>query len=281
MTIAFSERHFNSTEAVITYVQGPPNGAPVVLLHGVGSRWQPFQPILPVLAEKYQVYALDLRGHGRSSHTPGAYNLDDFTRDVYQFLNQRVQAPAVIYGHSLGALVAINLAAQEPHLVRALILGDPPFYYHDTPTQDTIWQAAFTELLEFMTEYPDPADMEAWLAQNMPNMSPERRRERVRSLEGLDPDVVRAMISDELMAGISLSTLLPQVACPVLLLRGNPNLGSALRAQDVEFAVANFSELHVLEMETVGHGIVPANLLPQVMAFIDKSWGMIIPTGVS
>jgi len=161
MAMAFRERHFDSTEAIISYVQGPPNGAPVVLLHGVSSRWQPFQPLLPVLAEKYPVYALDLRGHGRSSHTPGAYNLDDFTRDVYQFLIHQVQAPAVIYGHSLGALVAINLAAQQPQMMRALILGDPPFYYHDTPTQDTFWQAAFTELLEFMTEYPDSADMQA------------------------------------------------------------------------------------------------------------------------
>jgi pimeloyl-ACP methyl ester carboxylesterase len=269
MAMAFSERHFDATEVVIFYVQGPPNGAPVVLLHGVSSRWQPFRPILPVLAEKYQVYALDLRGHGRSSHTPGAYNLDDFTRDVYQFLIHQIQAPAVIYGHSLGALVSINLAAQQPQMVRALILGDPPLYYHDTLTQDTFWQAAFTELLEFMTKYPNPTDTDTWLAQNMPTMSPERRRERVRSLEGLDPDVVCAVISGELMEGISLPALLPRIACPALLLRGNPKLGSALRQQDVEFAVANFPELQVLEMETIGHGIFPVSLLPQVMAFID------------
>jgi pimeloyl-ACP methyl ester carboxylesterase len=269
MPFEFRERYFNSTEAAIFYMQSPPNGAPVVLLHGVSSRWQPFRSILPVLAEKYQVYALDLRGHGRSSHTPAAYNLGDFTRDVYQFLIRQVQTPAVIYGHSLGGLVAINLAAQEPQMVRALILGDPPLYYHDTLTQDTFWHAAFIELLEFMTEHPDPEDQDTWLTQNMPNMSPERRRERVRSLEGLDPDVVRAVISDELMKGISLPASLAKVSCPVLLLRGNPTLGSALREQDVDFAVANIPELRVLEMETVGHGIVPANLLPQVMAFID------------
>jgi pimeloyl-ACP methyl ester carboxylesterase len=227
MPLEFRERYFNSTEAAIFYVQGPPNGAPVVLLHGVSSRWQPFRPILPALAEKHQVYALDLRGHGRSSHTPGAYRLADYTRDVRQFFVHHIHAPAAIYGHSLGGLVAINLAAQAPQMVRALILGDPPLYYNDTPTQDTFWQAAFTELLEFMTEYPDPADMEAWLAQNMPNMSPERRQERVRSLAGLDADVVRAVISDELMKGISLPALLPQVACTVMLLRGNPKLGSA------------------------------------------------------
>ena len=102
-------------------------------------------------------------------------------------------------------------------------------------------------------------------------MTPERREERVRSLEGLDPDVVRAVISDDLMKDISLQDLLPRVTSPVLLLRGNPKLGSALREQDVDFAVKNFRDIQVLEMETVGHGIVPVTLLPQMMRFIDQA----------
>jgi pimeloyl-ACP methyl ester carboxylesterase len=267
----FVEWRFQAAKAVLAYVEGSPNGAPLVLLHGVGSRWQPFLPILPALAEKHTVYALDLRGHGRSSHTPGAYRLDDYTGDVHQFISQRVQAPVAIYGHSLGALIAINLAAQHPHSVRSLVLGEPPLYYHDTPTRETAWQAAFTELLEFITVQDSSAAREAWLAENMPHMSPERRAERVDSLAGLDPDVVRAMISDALMEGVSLPALLPRVVCPVLLLAGNPQLGSVLRAQDVEFARAHFPACRVLAMDSIGHGIVPANLLPQVLAFLEDT----------
>lgn len=270
----FVEKRFNSTEVTLSCIEGPPNGPPVVLLHGVTSRWQPFQSILPALAEKFQVFALDLRGHGGSSHTPGAYHLDDFTRDVYQFMVQQVPAPAAIYGHSLGALVGINLAAQQPQSVPLLILGDPPLYYHDTLTRDTIWHEAFSELLDFMTEHPDSAKREVWLAQNYPTMTREKREERLRALEGLDPDVVRTLISDALMQGISLPALLPRVVCPVLLLRGNERLGSALRSKDVDFAIRNFPDIHVLEMETVGHAIIPPTLLPQLMEFIEAGFGV-------
>jgi pimeloyl-ACP methyl ester carboxylesterase len=266
---SFQTGCFHSSEAALSYIVGPPNELPLVLIHGTASRWQPFQSILPALAQKYHVYALDLRGHGRSSHTPGAYRLEDYTRDIHQFIDHQVQAPAVVYGHSLGALVGINLAAQQPQRVRALILGDPPLFYHDTRITDIFWHSAFVELLEFMRVHPDPTEMEAWLTQNMPGMSPDRRSERVHSLERLDPEVVRAVISDKLMAGISLPSLVPRVTCPVLLLRGNPSLGSALREQDVDFATSHFPKIRVLEMENIGHGIIPASQLAQVIEFID------------
>jgi pimeloyl-ACP methyl ester carboxylesterase len=264
----FLEKQFHSAEALLFYVEGPPHGTPIVLIHGAGSRWQPFQPILPKLSETYHVYALDLRGHGRSSHTAGAYHLDDFTRDVHHFIMEEVQAPVAIYGHSLGALVAINLAAKQPQDLCALILGDPPLYHHDTTIQDTFWHQAFIDLLDFMIAHPDPVEMESWLAHNIPTMTPGRRAERVRSLEGLDPDVIRAIISNKQMKGVNFTDLVRRVLCPVLLLRGKPTLGSALREQDVNFAMTHFPNIRMLEMETVGHGIVPAELLPQVMEFL-------------
>lgn len=267
----FVEKQFHCSEVILSYVEGPANGAPVVLLHGAASRWQPFQPILPALTEKHHVYALDFRGHGCSGHTPGAYYLDDFTLDTHQFITHQVQAPAAIYGHSLGALVGINLAAQHSQDVRALILGDPPLYHHNTPIEDTFWLEAFTELLAFVTDHPTSGERQACLAQNYPGMSPERCEERLRSLEGLDPDVLRAIISNEQMRGVCFAALATRVVCPVLLLRGNPELGSALREQDVYFAVTHFLDIRMLEMETVGHGIVPIALLPQMIEFIDAA----------
>lgn len=262
------EKHFVSSEVTLSYVESQPDGEPVLLIHGVTSRWQPFQSVLPVLTEKYHVYAMDLRGHGGSSHTPGEYSLSDYTRDVQQFIARQIQSPAIVYGHSLGALVAINLAAQQPQSIRSLILGDPPLYYWDTPINETHWHKAFIDLLDFMITYHDPGKMDAWLAKNFPSMSAERRAERVNSLEKLDPDVVRAVISNELMRGISLTDLLPRVACPVMLLQGNHDLGSALREQDIEFAMTHFPAAKTLEMETVGHGIIPVSLLPQLIEFI-------------
>lgn len=266
----FQIGNFHSLDVTLSYIEAPTGGQPLILLHGVGSRWQPFQSILPQLAEVYHVFALDLRGHGQSSHTPGAYRLVDYTEDVYHFITEQFQAPVVIYGHSLGALVGIYLASQHPELVRALILGDPPLYHHNTLTKDTFWQTAFTDLLDFIAAHPDPVEMDAWLAQNMPGMPPERRTERVQSLKTLDAGVVRAVIDNTQMEGVSLSACVSQIRCPVLLLRGNPDLGSALREQDVAFALEHFQKIGVLNMETVGHGIIPVSLLQDIMEFINR-----------
>jgi pimeloyl-ACP methyl ester carboxylesterase len=271
MVAGYYQRHYRASGANLSYVEGPPNGPPIILLHGVGSRWQPFLPIMPALAKKYHLYALDMRGHGLSQHTPGAYRLEDYSRDVQEFLLQPVRAPAVVYGHSLGALVAIHLAAHMPDSLHALILGEPPLYYHNTPIESTHWHPAFIELLEFMTDQPDANQRRAWLAQNMPEMALERREERVRSLDGLDPDVVRAVISDALMEAVSLPALLPRVACPVLLLRGKQELGSVLRERDVNFAVTHFHDIRVLKMD-IGHGILPLRLLPRIMDFIESAY---------
>jgi pimeloyl-ACP methyl ester carboxylesterase len=168
-------------------------------------------------------------------------------------------------------LIAINLAARHPKSISTVILGDPPLYYHNTRTRDTFWHQAFIELLEFMVSYPTYAEMNTRLAHIAPNMSLERREERIRSLEGLDMDVVRTIISDELMKDLSLPGLARQVVCPVLMLRGNEKLGSALRKQDVDFAVTHFHNIRVLLMESIGHGIIPNTLLPQMVDFMEEA----------
>jgi pimeloyl-ACP methyl ester carboxylesterase len=168
-------------------------------------------------------------------------------------------------------LIAINLAARHPKSISTVILGDPPLYYHNTRTRDTFWHQAFIELLEFMVSYPTYAEMNTRLAHIAPNMSLERREERIRSLEGLDMDVVRTIISDELMKDLSLPGLARQVVCPVLLLRGNEKLDSALREQDVDFAVTHFHNIRILLMESIGHRSIPFTLLPQMVDFIEEA----------
>ena len=78
-------------------------------------------------ASGWRSYALDLRGHGRSARTPGRYRLDDYVDDVDRLL-QVIGEPAVVVGHSLGAIVAASLAQDRHPLVAAVFLEDPPLY---------------------------------------------------------------------------------------------------------------------------------------------------------
>src|SRR5687767_921873 len=95
---------------------GPATGPPLVLLHGVTRRWQDYAPLLPTLTLRWHVHALDFRGHGKSDRTAeGAYRVADYVADAAALLRD-VGKPSVVYGHSLGAMVAAGVAAAEPGL---------------------------------------------------------------------------------------------------------------------------------------------------------------------
>src|SRR5262245_31681431 len=121
-----TERQAQTGEVSINYAEGPPNGRPVVVLHGGAARWQYGEALLRLLAERWHVYAPELRGHGHSGHVAGRYSLRDYARDIAAFLAEVVREPAVLYGHSLGGEIAVMVAAEHPTLVRALIVGDAP-----------------------------------------------------------------------------------------------------------------------------------------------------------
>jgi len=112
----------------LSYCQGPTAGPPLVLLHGVTRCWQTFLVLFPVLTLRWEVLAFDFSGHGRSSRKASSYRVVDYLDDALLLLRQGVHRPAVLYGHSLGAMVALAAAAQEPSRVRGLILEDPPFH---------------------------------------------------------------------------------------------------------------------------------------------------------
>ena len=108
--------------------RGPAHGPPVLFLHGVLRCWQDFLPLIPSLSLRWQVHALDFRGHGRSAPRTFHYRVRDYVEDAEAFLLHACPAPAVVCGHSLGAMVALAAAAgPAADRCRALLLEDPPF----------------------------------------------------------------------------------------------------------------------------------------------------------
>ncbi|NIV35570.1 MAG: alpha/beta fold hydrolase, partial [Anaerolineae bacterium] len=121
-----TEKTVQVGEVTVNFAEGPPSGPPLVLLHGGGDRWQYLLPIIPSLALRWHLFALDLRGHGKSGRVPGAYRPEHYAADVVAWMDRHLAEPAILFGHSLGGWAALMAAAQRAEKVRALILGDPP-----------------------------------------------------------------------------------------------------------------------------------------------------------
>src|SRR5689334_23875612 len=109
-----TERTFETGEVAINYVESSDSGPLLIMLHGMTASWQVFETTIPFLALRWRVIAADLRGHGRSGRAEGRYRLLDYIRDISALHWHLSDEPAVVVGSSLGAMVAIGLAAENP-----------------------------------------------------------------------------------------------------------------------------------------------------------------------
>jgi pimeloyl-ACP methyl ester carboxylesterase len=104
-------------------------GPPVVLLHGLCGSHRCWEPVAERLAAHHHVIAPDLLGFGASPRPPGGYGADTQATAVGECaLRAGLTAPAVVAGHSAGAVIALRLAVLRPDLVAGVVCFGPPFY---------------------------------------------------------------------------------------------------------------------------------------------------------
>jgi len=114
-------------------VVGDPAAPPMVLLHALGERGSDWTPVTPAFAERYRVFAPDLRGHG-DTDWPGNYSFRLMRDDVTGLLDHAGLRRVILVGHSMGAVVAYLVAIARPDLVARLIIEDaPPPFPRDRP----------------------------------------------------------------------------------------------------------------------------------------------------
>jgi pimeloyl-ACP methyl ester carboxylesterase len=97
-------------------------GPPLLLVHGLGSSTRDWHEQVGPFADHYRVLRVDLRGHGRSDRPEGPYHMATFAREVAVLLRRLDAAPAHVVGLSMGGMVALQLAADAPRLVRSLVV---------------------------------------------------------------------------------------------------------------------------------------------------------------
>ena len=102
---------------------GPPDGPPLLALHGLtghGARFADLSGRLP----EYRIIAPDLRGHGRSTMLP-PWRVETFLNDIRGVLDEYKLPALPVLGHSLGGALAVWLARAYEDRVSRLILLEP------------------------------------------------------------------------------------------------------------------------------------------------------------
>jgi pimeloyl-ACP methyl ester carboxylesterase len=107
--------------------------ATVLFIHGIGNSGAAWEEVVKKLPNDVRVISVDLLGFGDSKRPPWAiYSVKTQARSVLATVFKlRITHPIIIVGHSLGALVSVEIAKRYPLLVRSLILCSPPFYKID------------------------------------------------------------------------------------------------------------------------------------------------------
>jgi pimeloyl-ACP methyl ester carboxylesterase len=99
----------------------------VVFIHGLGGTSDYFSPLLKELGTSSTLHLLDLEGHGLSpSSALSVLSISSFADDIRELLAHAGVKNAVVVAHSMGALVAVKLALEDPSLVTKLVLMGPP-----------------------------------------------------------------------------------------------------------------------------------------------------------
>ena len=95
---------------------------PIILIHGFGASIEHWRNNLPVLAQSYTVYALDLLGFGASRKADTEYSAALWTEQVHDFWQTFIGVPAILVGNSIGSLVGLNASVTYPEMVEGLVM---------------------------------------------------------------------------------------------------------------------------------------------------------------
>jgi pimeloyl-ACP methyl ester carboxylesterase len=98
------------------------SGEPALLVHGLGSSTLDWEPQIAALAQRFQVIAFDVRGHGRSGKPRQRYSVRLFAEDTAALIRALGLGPVHVVGISMGGMIAFQLAVTAPELVRSLTI---------------------------------------------------------------------------------------------------------------------------------------------------------------
>jgi pimeloyl-ACP methyl ester carboxylesterase len=255
---AYPEQLVDLGEIRMNYaVAGDPANPAILLVPGQTESWWGYEKAMGLLAEDFQVYAVDLRGQGRSTWTPGRYSLDLFGGDLVRFIDRVIGRPVVVSGLSSGGVLAAWLSAFAlPGQIRAAVYEDPPLFASEVnpAVGPSIRQGVVGPMFRLRAKYIGPqwsvgdedglkaavlAETPAWIGAALAGVDVPAMGART-NLREYDPEWGEAFWTGRVGLTCDHEAMLGQVKVPVLLTHHfhhvDPDTGNLVGAMSAEQA---------------------------------------------
>lgn len=115
--------HLTTPDGGVVHAVERGSGRPLVLLHGITLRHDVWAPQFHQLADRYRVIAVDLRGHGESRAGSDGFGIGRLADDLATLLEGLDLHDAVVVGHSMGGMTAMQFCGQHPEVLSARVAG--------------------------------------------------------------------------------------------------------------------------------------------------------------
>ncbi len=227
---SIDERLVDLGEVSLNYATlGDPDRPALLLVPGQTESWWGYEAAIPLLADRFQVFAVDLRGQGRSTRTPGRYTLDTIGNDLVRFIDRVIGRPTLVSGLSSGGVLSAWLSAYaEPGQIVAAVYEDPPLYSSEVrpAVAPGIRQGVGPIFHMWSTFLGDQWSIGAWdaMREAAPSFLPEHLaaipipEEPPQDLKEYDPEWGRAFWTGSVAAAVDHDRMLRSVTVPAVLL---------------------------------------------------------------
>jgi esterase len=245
-------------------------GRPVVILHGLLGSADNWRSMSRRLGAHYQVFAVDLRNHGRSPHSD-VLDYDVMAADVWEFIEQQALRHIMLLGHSMGGKVAMQFAVDHPEQVDRLIVADTaPKAYE--PSQRYLLKAMRSLDL---SRYKSFADVGAALA---PEVSSESLRQfLIKNLARDEDGHLRWKMHleaidrnyDKLLGGLAVERSFNK---PTLFIRGGRS--NYIEDDDALLIRQMFPQAEIVTLPEAGHWVhvdQPEEFFQTVLNFLNRA----------
>jgi len=254
------------------------SGIPLILLHMTARSMDEYTEVIPILAAKCQVIAMDTIGYGDSDKPSKQCCIEDYAKTVIMLMNELGIERSNVLGRHTGAFIAMEVAAGYPERVDKLILSEP--HYHDERMRRgeevqaffKTWVRFWQEWLREGTKADGSHFLEAW----------EKIREHDPSMP---PSLINRIILEHLKAGYTstnayyavfsypMEERISLIQCPTLLMWGTKDVITFDLGGPIEKTNERIKRKKIVYIE--GGTFVLPNMMPKkfaepILEFLEK-----------